>query len=1066
MNAIIEAAFNRNRAVLLLLIFFIFSGILAYRAIPKEAEPDVAIPIIYVSMSYEGISPEDSERLLLRPMEGELQNIPGVKKITSTGSESHGSVLLEFDAGFDPGTALADVREKVDIAKSKLPSGTDEPTVNEINVALFPVITVSLAGPIPERSLLRIAKDLKEKIETQAGVLEVTIGGEREEVLEVLVDPVVMETYNISFDELFGLIQNNNLLVAAGAIDTGAGRMVLKVPGVVEDIRDILAMPVKVEGDTVITFDDVATINRTFKDPNGYARVNGQPALALEISKRIGANIIETNQAIRDLVAEQQKLWPASVEVLFQQDKSKQIVTMLSDLQNNILSGVVLVMIVIVAALGLRGALLVGLAIPGSFLIGILVLHSVGFTMNIVVLFSLILVVGMLVDGAIVVIELADRNIKQGLSRRDAYKAAAQRMSWPVTASTATTLAVFFPVVFWPGLVGQFMKYLPMTVIICLTASLFMALIFIPVLGGSFGGSKASKSFEPKQPGGQADGLRAEQQKLGPITKAYAKLLSGLLKRPALTLLAAIVALVGSYLLYSVMGRGVVFFPKTEPDNVQVQIHARGDLSMQEKDRIVRRVEERLYDMDELSSVYAKSMGSSVNEPGMSADVIGVIQIELNEWNTRRKARVILDDMADRTADIPGVILEFAEQEGGPASGKPINMEVTSLRPEKLADATDYIEGLMKDLGGFVDIENNLPLPGIEWRLNVDREQAARYGANVALLGNAIQMITNGIRVADYRPDDSDEELDIRVRYPLAERKLDQLDQLRVPTNNGMVPISNFVTLEPAPKTGIVNRVNTQRAVTVQANVAEGANPTEKLKELTEALANGKIDPDISVEFTGENEDQAETMVFLMSAFGTAIFLMALFLIIQFNSLYQAMVVLSAIVFSTSGVLLGLIITKQSFGIVMVGLGIIALAGIVVNNNIVLIDTYNRFKKEGNAPRIAALQTGVLRLRPVFLTAITTILGLMPMVLSLNIDLFRRIIEVGSPSTMWWTQLASAIAGGLAFATVLTLVLTPCLLVLGDTLFKRKPPKESAQNTITQPDMQRVAPRATQAGTA
>ena len=1036
MNAIIEAAFNRNRAVILLLLFFVFSGILAYRAIPKEAEPDVAIPIIYVSMSYEGISPEDSERLLLRPMESELKNIPGVKKITSTGAESHGSVLLEFDAGFDPGTALADVREKVDIAKSTLPNGTEEPTVNEINVALFPVITVSLAGPIPERSLLKIAKNLKEKIEGQAGVLEVKIGGEREEVLEVTVDPVVMETYNIRFEELFALINNNNLLVAAGAIDTGAGRMVLKVPGVVEDIRDILALPVKVDGDTVITFKDVATINRTFKDPTGFARVNGQPALALEISKRIGANIIETNQAIRDLVAEQQKLWPASVEVLFQQDKSKQIVTMLSDLQNNILSGVVLVMIVIIAALGVRSALLVGIAIPGSFLVGILVLHSVGFTMNIVVLFSLILVVGMLVDGAIVVTELADRNIKDGMTRRNAYKAASQRMSWPVAASTATTLAVFFPVIFWPGLVGQFMKFLPLTVIICLTASLFMALIFIPVLGGSFGGSKAITPQVEKK------------RNLSGVTQIYARLLASLLKRPALTLLAAIVALVGSYMLYSVMGRGVVFFPKTEPDNVQVRVHARGDLSVKEKDRIVRSVEERLYVMDELSSVYAKSLGASANEPGISADVIGIIQIELNKWNTRRKARVILDDMAERTADIPGVILEFAEQEGGPASGKPINIEITSLRPEKLNAATKYVEGVMENVGGFVDLENNLPLPGIEWRLNVNREQAARYGADIALLGNAVQMVTNGIRVAGYRPDDSDEELDIRIRYPLGERKLDQLDQLRVPTRNGMVPVSNFVTLEPAPKTGIVNRVNTQRAVTVQANVAADSNPTEKLKELSDALENGLVDPDISIQFTGENEDQAETGRFLVSAFGAAIFLMALFLVIQFNSLFQAVIVLSAIVFSTSGVLLGLIITKQSFGIVMVGLGIIALSGIVVNNNIVLIDTYNRFRREGDAPRIAALQTGILRLRPVFLTAITTILGLMPMVLSLNIDIFRRIIEVDSPSTMWWTQLASAIAGGLAFATILTLVLTPCLLVLGDTLFKRKPKVEpSLANT-------------------
>ncbi len=1042
MNAIIEAAFSRSRAVILVLIFFIFSGILAYRAIPKEAEPDVAIPIIYVSMSHEGISPQDSERLLLRPMEAELQNIAGVKKITSTGSESHGSVMLEFDAGFDPSEALLDVREKVDMAKSNLPNDTDEPTVNEINVALFPVLTVSLAGPIPERSLLKIAKGLKEKIEAQAGVLEVSIGGERAEVLEITVDPVVMETYNIRFDELFNLIRTNNLLVAAGAIDTGAGRMVLKVPGVVEDIRDILSMPVKVNGDTVITFQDVATINRTFKDANGYARVDGQPALALEISKRIGANIIETNQAIRDLVAEQQKQWPESVKVSFQLDKSKQIVTMLNDLQNNILSGVILVMIVIIAALGFRSALLVGIAIPGSFLAGILVLNSLGFTMNVVVLFSLILVVGMLVDGAIVVVELAARNIKSGMTRRDAYKAASQRMSWPVIASTATTLAVFFPVIFWPGLVGQFMKYLPMTVIICLIASLFMALIFIPVLGGSFGGSKVLANTGD------------ESLKLGSVTRSYAKILNGLLKRPGLTLLAAIIALVGSYGLYSVMGRGVVFFPKTEPDNVLVQVHARGDLSMQEKDRIVRRVEERLYSMDELKSVYAKSMGAIVGEPGMAADVIGVIQIELNEWNTRRKAQVILGEMADRTADIPGIILEFKEQEGGPAGGKPINMEISSTVPEKLPAATQYVEDLMKDLGGFIDVENNLPLPGIEWRLNVDREQAARYGADVALLGNAVQMVTNGIRVAGYRPDDSDEELDIRVRYPLADRKLDQLDQLRVPTRNGMVPISNFVTLEAASKTGIVNRVDNQRAVTVQANVEAGGNPTAKLQELTEALANGAVDPDISIQFTGENEDQVETMMFLVSAFAAAIFLMALFLIVQFNSVFQAIVVLSAIVFSTSGVLLGLIITKQSFGIVMVGLGIIALAGIVVNNNIVLIDTYNRFRAEGNPPRIAALETGILRLRPVFLTATTTILGLMPMVLSMNIDIFRRVLEFGAPSTMWWTQLASAIAGGLAFATILTLFLTPCLLVIGDTVLKRKPKNIAQENTLaTQPNM-------------
>ncbi len=1026
MNSLIEAAFSRNRAVILLLLFFLISGILAYRAIPKEAEPDVAIPIIYVSMSHEGISPEDSERLLIRPMETELQSIAGVRDITSTASEGHGSVLLEFDAGFDPGTALADVREKVDVAKTKLPGDTDDPVVNEINVALFPVLTVSLAGPIPELSLLRIARNLKEKIEAQSGVLEVKIGGEREEVLEIIVDPVVMETYQVHYDELFGLISSNNLLVAAGAIDNGAGRMVLKVPGVVEDIEDILAMPVKVSDNAVITFGDVATVSRTFKDPQGFARVDGQPALALEVSKRIGANIIETNQSIRDLVAEEKKQWPASIQVAFHQDKSKQIRTMLNDLQNNILSGVVLVMIVIIAALGVRSALLVGLAIPGSFLAGILVLHSIGFTMNVVVLFSLILVVGMLVDGAIVVIELADRNLTGGMTRREAFKAAAQRMSWPITASTATTLAVFFPVIFWPGMVGQFMKFLPMTVIICLIASLLMALVFIPVLGGSIGGRHAPTIT-----------TRNQRSDVSVITRGYGRILAALLQRPFLTLLAAVFVLVGSYALYFQLGKGVVFFPKTEPEIAQAQIHARGDLSMLEKDRIVRSVEERLLPMPEIKSVYAKSMSAAVGEPGLSADVIGVIQLEFIDWNTRRKARVILDEMADLTSDIPGTIIEFREQEGGPATGKPINIEISSSKPEKLREATGYIHSVLQQVGGFVDTEDNLPLPGIEWRLNVDREQAAHYGADVALLGNAVQMVTNGIRVAGYRPDDSDQELDIRVRFPLNERKLEQLDQLRVPTANGMIPITNFVSLEPAPKTGIVNRVNTQRVITVQSNVAEGKLPTDQLNAIREALAEGPVDPDITIKFTGENEDQLETMLFLIKAFAAAIFLMSLCLVIQFNSIFQTVVVLSAIVFSTSGVLLGLIITRQPFGIVMVGLGIIALAGIVVNNNIVLIDTYNRYRTAGHEPTDAALRTGLLRLRPVFLTAITTILGLIPMVLSMNIDLFHRIVEFGAPSTMWWTQLASAIAGGLAFATVLTLVLTPCLLVLGDSLFRK-----------------------------
>jgi multidrug efflux pump len=1028
MNGIIDAAFAHGRAILLILVFVLVAGGFAYLSIPKESEPDVAIPIIYVSMTHDGISPDDAERLLVKPMEKELRAIAGIKEMKGTAGEGHASVLLEFDAGFDAKQALQDVREKVDIAKAQLPDDTEEPTVHEINVALFPVLTVSLAGPIPERSLLHIARDLKDRIEALPNVLEVDIGGERDEVLEIVVDPVVMETYRIEYTQLFNLISRNNLLVAAGAVDSGAGRYVLKVPGIIERMDDLLRMPIKAVGDTVITVADVATVRKTFKDPEGFVRVDGQPAITLEISKRVGANIIDTIESVRVIVEKEREHWPASVQVSFLQDKSNDIRDMLADLQNNVVSAIVLVMIIIIGALGLRSSVLVGLAIPGSFLAGILIIYSLDYTLNIVVLFSLILVVGMLVDGAIVVTELADRKTHEGLPANRAFAAAAKRMAGPIVASTATTLAVFLPLIFWPGVVGQFMKYLPITVAICLLASLAMALVFVPVLGGALGGRR---KVEATLDGG-GDGISS-----GPGGGGYLWLLGKLLRYPGLTLLAAILVLVGAYAAYGLFGHGVEFFPDVEPEFAQVQVRARGDLSIYEKDAVLRDIEARLLDMEELRAVYARSFNTGAGN-NRAEDVIGVIQLELTHWRQRRKATAILDEIRRRTEAIPGVVLEVRKQENGPSEGKPIQLQLSARNPDKLPPATLRVRQLMDAVGGFVDVEDNRPLPGIEWQLRVDREQAARYGADVALLGNAVQMITHGVKVAEYRPDDSEDEVDIRIRFPFDERNLGQLDQLTVPTANGMVPIVNFVELVPAPKTGTLQRVGGQRVITVQADVREGLLVDAKLRELRQALAGMDRDPGVDIIFKGEDEDQREAIGFLTRAFLIAIFVMFVILVTQFNSLYQSVLVMSAIVFSTAGVLLGLLVTGRPFGIVMVGIGIIALAGIVVNNNIVLIDTYNTLRREGLGSMDAALRTGALRMRPVLLTAVTTVLGLMPMVLALNIDLIHRDIAVGAPSTQWWTQLSSAIAGGLTFATVLTLILTPCLLVLGDRLGGRR----------------------------
>jgi multidrug efflux pump len=1028
MNAIIHFAFAHSRTVLIALFFIIISGAIAYQKIPKESDPDIAIPVVYVSMAHEGISPEDSERLLIRPMEKELKSIEGLKEMTSNAGEGHGSIQLEFSAGFDAQKALDDVREKVDAAKVELPDATEEPEVIEINVALFPVLTITLSGAIPEQELVSIARELQDKLEALSGVLEADIGGDREALLEIIVEPAAMETYNIQYSELFSLISNNNSLVAAGAIDTGAGRLVLKVPGVVEELEDVLTMPVKVTENRVVTFNEVATIRRSFKDPQGFARVDGQQAVTLEVKKRVGANIIDTIAQVRAVVEQEKENWPTTISVGFMQDKSDDIREMLTDLQNNIISAVVLVMLVIIAALGPRSAVLVGLAIPGSFLAAILLLQVMDYTLNIVVLFSLILVVGMLVDGAIVVTELAERYHQSGQAPKDAFMNASKRMAWPVTASTITTLAVFMPLLFWPGLVGEFMKFMPITVIIALLASLSMALVFIPVLGKVVTRSKLERKDKRKDEPSIDDSEHQADEQNG--MQLYTRVLRRCLARPGLALLASVGFMIACYIAYGFLGKGVEFFPEVEPTLAQVQIKSRGDLSIYEKDKLVNEVETRLLDMPELSAVYSRSFNSTQGRD-LAEDVIGVIQLELVDWDKRRPANDIITELREKTADIPGVLLEIRKAENGPSSGKPIQIEFSGRDFNAIFPEVSKVTQLMEELGGFVDIEDNRPLPGIEWRIKINREIAASYGADISTLGNAIQMVTNGIKLTEYRPDDTDEEVDIRVRFPLAQRNLGQLDQLRVPTNQGMVPIGNFVSIEPAQKSGVLTRVDGKRVITVKADVEPDLLPNDQLILLQNALESASINPSVSVIFKGEDEEQQEAMGFLMGAFLVAILLMGLVLVTQFNSIYQAFIVLSAIVFSTAGVLLGLMITAQPFGIVMVGLGIIALAGIVVNNNIVLIDTYNRYLEMGLSPFDAALKTGKIRLRPVFLTAFTTVLGLVPMVLSMNIDLLHRSISFGAPSTQWWTQLASAIAGGLSFATLLTLILTPCLLVLG-----------------------------------
>jgi multidrug efflux pump len=1016
---------RRSRTVIMSLAVIIVAGIVTYANVPKEAEPDLNIPIVYVSMKHDGISPEDAERLLVRPMEQEIRNIEGIEELIGSAYEGGASIQIEFDAGTDTDIALQDVRAKVDVAKAKLPNETEEPIVMEIKFSRFdPMLVLNLAGDVPERTLTVLARDLKEKIEGISGVLEVNLVGVREELMEVVVDPLAMEGYGLDQAQILSLVDRNNRLVAAGALHTGEGRFPVKVPGVFESAEDVLQMPIKAVGERIVHFKDVAKVRRTYKDAESYARLNGSPALAIEVVQRSGANIISTVEEVRAVIEEDRRYWPDGVSIVASRDKSKDVHRMLSNLQNSVISAVLLVFIVIIGILGFRAASLVGVAIPGSFLLGILVIASFGTTINMMVLFALIMAVGLLVDGAIVVTELADRRMAEGIARHDAYSGAARRMSLPIIASTCTTLAAFVPLVFWPGIMGEFMKFLPITLVAVLSASLLMALLFVPTLGSLFGSTGAINADARRNLTAAETG---DLDAVTGITGSYIQFLKKTLRHPWVNVGAVSLVLVGIYIAFFTFGRGVELFPDIEPEFANLDIHARGDLSTDEKDVLVRQVEAYVLDLDEVESVYAKTGAA---DRGAAEDLIGSITLNFIEWDERRKADLILNDIRDSVAGLAGVQIRTRKAQDGPQQGKPILIELSSRFPKLLEDATAKVRAAMESVDGVFNVEDTRPLPGIEWQIDVDRAQAAKFGADITLVGNMIQLVTNGIKIGEYRPDDAEDEIDIRVRYPYDSRSLDQIDALRIPSNEGLIPISNFVERVPANKVSTIQRTNLRRTMRVDADVEEGYLDADVVAEMREMLPYLDIDPAVNVSFRGGNEDQEEASSFLSKAMLIAIAVMAIILVTQFNSLFQAFLILTAVVFSTGGVLLGHLIMNKPFGIVMSGVGVITLAGIVVNNNIVFIDTYNVLRKRGAEAFEAILRTCAVRLRPVLLTTVTTILGLMPMVFALNIDLIERDVSVGAPATQYWTQLSSAVAGGLAFATVLTLLLTPSLLMI------------------------------------
>ncbi|MBL8642836.1 MAG: efflux RND transporter permease subunit, partial [Rhodospirillaceae bacterium] len=829
----------------------------------------------------------------------------------------------------------------------------------------------------------------------------------------------------------------SNRLVAAGNLDTGQGRFAVKVPGLFEDVDDIWNLPIKADANGTVKLSDIAEIGRTFKDATTFVRVDGQRAVTLDVVNRRGTNVIESVDAIKAVMNRETKDWPSNIRIDVINDRSVNVKMQLGTIENGVILAIFLVMAACMALLGTRNGLLVGLAIPGSFLAGILVMYAMGLTINFVAVFGLILVTGMLVDDAIIVVENADRRIMAGQKPFYAFSDSAKRLAVPVITSTLTTVAAFVPLMFWPGFIGQFMGLLPFTVIAVLMASLVMGLVFVPAVGGML---KAPSSVvcdldtvddkETIQPAGHAR-----------WTEAYKNILNKSLDHPGRVLGISVFLLFAVPAAFMVVGKGITLNPTEEPRTAALRIKALGNMSLAEQDSLVSQAEQRLGTFTDFEHIYTRT-GRPAGATGEDEDVIGEIRLLFKEWNERRPADQIIADTSRRLKDLPGIIVE-SRKTLHMSSDVSIEMLIASKFPEALVDATQKIREGMNKIEGLRNLDDTLPLPGIEWEMDVDRAEAAKFGADLALVGEQIRLITNGLRLGRYRPDDSVDEIDIVVRYPTAYRNLSQLDSVRVETRDGQVPISNFVKRRPVQEVTEIQRVDGKRILKITAGTMPGVFAGDKVKEIKAMIAGLNLDDRIEIHFKGEEQLKQENTSFLAFAFGTAIFLIAMILLAEFNSFFAVMLILSAVVLSTIGVFAGLIIAQTPFIMTMTGVGVIACAGVIVKNNIVLLDTFNIFKHEIPDTRDAIFKTCMQRLRPILLTNLTAILGLVPIALQLHVDFFHRAVEYGTPALQFWKHLAIALIYGLGFATALTLVVTPSVLMLQHNLAVKRRQRKS-----------------------
>lgn len=1038
MRDFIERILRMPRAVMTVMVILLIAGVSAYLTLPKESFPAIDIPYFYIATSDTGVSPQDVERLISKPIEDKLKDLDNLDNITSTSTLGYSAILLEFNATANKDKAESDIRAKMDGMSSTLPSDATTPTITPISFSNFPSINVAVYGNVPEHALVQHAKDLKTELEGIPDVQSVTISGTRDEIMQVTVDAAKLDTYGLTAAQLLDALAKNNIVVPGGTIDTGHGSFNVQVPGVITNAADVFTLPIKSDGNTVVTFGDVATISRTFTDATSYAHVNGQPAITLGVVKKLGTNVINLSDEVRRVTTEFTKSWPQGLDHSFLTDQADSTKSLYRSLEAAVLTAVALVMITCVATLGIRPALMIGTSIPISFMIAFLVVQLLGMTVNMMIMFGLVLAVGVLVDDPIVVVEYAERKLAEGVPKREAFIMAARKMFVPVVSATFTTLGAFVPLLFWPGIIGKFMSYLPIIVIVVMCASLLSALIFMPVIGGII--ARAHINPEEKE---AADVVmypdKFDVKKVRGFTGNYVRFLAHLLHWPVPTLAVGFAIVVAVFAFYISHPTGTEAFPASEPEFGSVNVIAIGNYSPIQKRDLLVKVENQILQVHGIQDSVMTFTGdqSSFGSSPPPPNTIGQFQLQLLPWNDRIKAKDIFQDIRDRVKDIPGIDVQIAAQENGPPAGKDINLRVEATNYDDLAPAVGKLRNYIQNqLGDTIDVEDGRPSPGIDWQVTIDRVEAAKYGIGVRELSPYVQLVTTGVKLGTYRPDDSTDELDIRARLPENERSFASLDNLRVATSKGLVPVSNFIKRTAIPKVASIARRNGVFYMGVAANLTPGAHADQKIKQLQAWEKTQTWPSDVKIVYAGAAEQIGDTNAFIVKALFSALALIAFILLVEYNSFYQVLVTLSTVVMSLAGVFLGMEVTHMSFSAIMTGLGIVALAGIVVKNGIVLIDTYNHYRRDDHVePVKAMLITASQRVRPVLLTATVTALGVIPMALNVEFDFIRREITIGGLAGSWFVHLSAALVSGLFVSTALTLIMVPVMITAPDVIW-------------------------------